>query len=47
MIHRLLLVLAVLMGVSMASLRAADGARIVFMIGEEEYHTWETSPRKT
>src|SRR4051812_6397455 len=23
---------------------AADGKRIVFMIGEEEYHTWETLP---
>jgi type 1 glutamine amidotransferase len=27
-----------------ASLRAADPAHVVFMIGEDEYHTWETLP---
>ena len=36
-----LLAVLLLFGVS---LRAAEPAHIVFMIGEEEYHTWETLP---
>jgi type 1 glutamine amidotransferase len=35
---------ALLCGMNVCSLRAADPAHIVFMIGEEEYHTWETLP---
>lgn len=40
MISRFLCVLFVLL----TSLRAADPAHVVFMIGEDEYKTWETLP---
>ena len=44
MITRLFAVLFLLLGTSMQGLGAAEPAHIVFMIGEEEYHTWETLP---
>jgi type 1 glutamine amidotransferase len=44
MIQRLLLLAVLLIGAHLPTLPAAETARIVFMIGEEEYHTWETLP---
>ena len=35
---------ALLSCLNLCGVRAAEPARIVFMIGEEEYHTWETLP---
>jgi type 1 glutamine amidotransferase len=44
MLKKLSLAAALLIGFAVTSTRAADPAHIVFMIGEEEYHTWETLP---
>jgi type 1 glutamine amidotransferase len=44
MLKHLLTIAALLYGMNVCSLRAAEPAHIVFMIGEEEYHTWETLP---
>ena len=44
MIKYLTLLAALVLGALVVSARAAEPARIVFMIGEEEYHTWETLP---
>ncbi len=38
------LLLVLLAGFCLPRASAAEPARIVFMIGEEEYHTWETLP---
>jgi len=43
MIQRLLLLAAIVLNLGVHKL-TAQPARIVFMIGEEEYHTWETLP---
>ena len=44
MIKRLLLFAALILGVNAAPLWAAQPPHLVFMIGEDEYHTWETLP---
>ena len=44
MIQRILVIVALFLSAGIPQLTAADGPRIVFMIGEEEYHTWETLP---
>lgn len=43
MLKKLLLACALLLGLSLSSVNAAP-AHIVMMIGEDEYHTWETLP---
>lgn len=40
----LLILAALLLVVLLPMTRAAEPSRIVFMIGEDEYHTWETLP---
>src|SRR3954470_13124693 len=44
MLKHLLLAAALLAGLTFHSISAAEPAHIVFMIGEDEYHTWETLP---
>lgn len=44
MIKNILLITVIWIVSSLHAARAADSARIVFMIGEDEYHTWETLP---
>jgi type 1 glutamine amidotransferase len=44
MIKYLILLTALVLGANAPATRAAEPARNVFMIGEEEYHTWETLP---
>lgn len=44
MLKYLLVAAALLAGLNFSEVRGADPAHIVFMIGEEEYHTWETLP---
>jgi type 1 glutamine amidotransferase len=44
MLKYLILLAALILGATTPVTRAAEPARIVFMIGEEEYHTWETLP---
>ena len=46
MTRRFAFLLAVLLlGIILPSARSAGPAHIVFMIGEDEYHTWETLPQ--
>ena len=40
-----LLLAALLLGMFITTARSAAPAHIVFMIGEDEYHTWETLPQ--
>jgi len=44
MIKYILLLAVLILGLCAPATRAAEPARIVFMIGEDEYHTWETLP---
>lgn len=42
--RRFFIASALVLTIGFASLRAAQPPHVVFMIGEEEYHTWETLP---
>ena len=44
MIKYFTLLTVLLLGAMATAARAAEAGRIVFMIGEDEYHTWETLP---
>jgi type 1 glutamine amidotransferase len=44
MIKYLILLAVLVLGANPQTTRAAEPAHIVFMIGEDEYHTWETLP---
>ena len=44
MIKKLLLLTALCLGFTISAASAATPAHIVVMIGEDEYHTWETLP---
>ncbi len=44
MMTMLLIALAMLSGAAPQSLRPPDHPHVAFMIGEDEYHTWETLP---
>lgn len=44
MTKRIFLLAALFFSVHLSAIHAAEPARLVFMIGEDEYHTWETLP---
>ena len=44
MLKRLLAGLAILSTIGLSAAQEAKARHIVFMIGEDEYHTWETLP---
>jgi type 1 glutamine amidotransferase len=44
MLKRLLLIAAIFVSVGVTTVNVQRGAHIVFMIGEDEYHTWDTLP---
>src|SRR5262245_61063404 len=44
MLKRLLFITAILVSVGVATVNVQRPPHIVFMIGEDEYHTWDTLP---
>src|SRR6185295_20181392 len=44
MLKHLLLITAILVSVGVGTVNVQRGPHIVFMIGEDEYHTWDTLP---